>query len=53
MFPDFSLFKMNCGYKCAFGSVCKKCNQLKEIADNLHNKNIEYILQKLEKEGEE
>lgn len=41
---------MNCGYKCGYGSVCKKCNQFKEIADDLHEKHIEYVLSK-EKEG--
>ena len=50
MIPDFSIYKMNCGYKCGHGSVCRKCNQFKEIADDLYKKNIEYQLP--EKEGE-
>ena len=50
MVPNFNIYKMNCGYKCGYGSVCKKCNQFKEIADDLHEKHIEYVLSK-EKEG--
>ena len=50
MVPNFNIYKMNCGYKCGYGSVCKKCNQFKEIADDLHKKHIEYVLSK-EKEG--
>ena len=44
MIPEFNIYKMNCGYKCGYGSVCKKCNQFKEMADNLYKKDIEYIL---------
>ena len=39
---------MNCKYRCAQGSVCKKCLQFKEIADILYSKKIEY---NVEKEG--
>ena len=46
MIPDFNIYKMNCGYKCGYGSVCKKCNQFKEMADDLYSKNIEYIIEK-------
>lgn len=51
MIPDFNIYKMNCKYKCAYGSVCKKCNQFKELADDLYNKNMEYDWQ--DKKGEE
>lgn len=43
---------MNCRYRCAYGSACKKCNQFKEMADDLYKKNIEYVLPTEEK-GEE
>jgi len=45
---------MNCGYRCAYGSVCKKCNQFVEVAAGLHAKKIEYNLSDdiQEKEGE-
>ena len=46
MIPDFNIFKMNCGYRCGYGSICKKCNQFKEMADDLYKKNIEYNLPK-------
>lgn len=42
---------MNCKYKCGYGSVCKKCNQFKEMADDLYKKHIEYSPQK-KKKGE-
>lgn len=50
MIPDFTIVKMNCGYKCSKGSVCKKCAQFVEMAQDLYNKRIEYVLPK-EKEG--
>ena len=46
LMPDFTIFKMNCGYKCSYGSPCNKCQQFKEIADDLFNKNIEFIYDK-------
>lgn len=46
MIPDFTKYKMNCGYRCAYGSVCKKCNQFTEMAQNLYNKKIEYSIPK-------
>lgn len=49
MVPDFTIFKMNCGYRCMQGSACKKCNQFTEMAQDLYNKHIEYILPKEEK----
>lgn len=52
MIPDFTIYKMNCGYRCAYGSVCKKCDQFYEMAKDLESKNIEYVIQK-EEEGEE
>ena len=51
MIPDFTVYKMNCGYKCVYGSACKKCDQFKEMADNLYAKHIEYVPPKEEKEG--
>lgn len=42
LIPNFIDFKMNCGYKCGYGSPCKKCEQFVEIARDLHSKNIEY-----------
>lgn len=51
MIPDFTIYKMNCGYRCGYGSVCKKCNQFYEMAKDLESKNIEYLINK-EKEGE-
>lgn len=44
MIPDFTVYKMNCGYRCAYGSACKKCNQFVEMAKDLHDKGIEYVL---------
>ena len=52
MIPDFTIYKMNCGYRCGYGSVCKKCNQFFDMAKDLESKNIEYIVPK-EKEGKE
>ena len=52
MIPDFNIYKMNCGYRCGYGSACKKCNQFKEIADDLYNKNIEYVPRQEEKGDE-
>ena len=43
LMPAFESFKMNCGYRCAYGSPCKKCNQFIEIAQDLFSKHIEYI----------
>lgn len=51
MMPNFTVYKMNCGYKCGYGSVCKKCNQFYELAKDLESKKIEYIISK-EEEGE-
>ena len=48
LIPNFLYFKMNCGYKCSYGSPCNKCEQFVEIAKNLASKNIEY---QREKEG--
>ena len=50
MIPDFTVYKMNCGYRCMAGSVCKKCNQFVEMAQDLYNKQIEYVLPKEQKE---
>lgn len=33
---------MNCQYKCAYGSACRKCNQFVGIAEDLYNKRIQY-----------
>ena len=52
MIPNYNIYKMNCRYRCAYGSACKKCNQFKEMADDLYKKNIEYVLPTEEK-GEE
>lgn len=49
LIPNFLYFKMNCGYKCGYGSPCNKCEQFVEIAKSLANKNIEYVT---EKEGD-
>ncbi len=51
LIPNFLLFRMNCGYKCGYGSPCRKCEQFLEIAQDLANKNIEYNKPKKEKEG--
>jgi hypothetical protein len=51
MMPNFTVYKMNCGYRCGYGSVCKKCNQFYEIAKDLESKKIEYVVPK-EEEGE-
>ena len=42
LIPNFIEYKMNCGYKCAYGSPCKRCNQFLEIAKILRNKKIEF-----------
>ena len=42
LIPNFIDFKMNCGYKCGYGSCCKKCEQFVDIARDLRGKNIEY-----------
>lgn len=52
MIPDFNIYKMNCGYRCAYGSACKKCNQFKEMADDLHKKGIEYTPTLHKRKGE-
>lgn len=52
LIPDFIKYKMNCGYKCSYGSVCKRCNQFLEMAQILFDKNIEYNWPR-EKEGNE
>ena len=44
--PELVKYKLNCRYKCIYGSVCKKCNQNVEIADNLHKKGFFYDLPK-------
>ena len=53
MISDFIIFKMNCKYRCAYGSACKKCIQFKEMADDLYHKQIEYVLQKNDEKGEQ
>lgn len=54
MIPDFAIYKMNCRYRCAYGSACKKCNQFVDLAKDLYNKQIEYIPLKTEdKKGDE
>ena len=50
MIPNFTIKKMNCRYRCAYGSACKQCNQFVEMAEDLYNKNIEYTPLR-EKEG--
>lgn len=51
LIPDFIEYRMNCGYKCSYGSVCKKCDQFLEMSQILFDKNIEYNWPILEKEG--
>ena len=46
LMPYFTVFKMNCGYRCSYGSSCNKCQQFKEIADDLFSKNIEFVYDK-------
>lgn len=46
MIPDFTIYKMNCGYRCAYGSACKKCNQFTEMAQDLYDKHIEYVIKR-------
>ena len=41
LIPNFLDFKMNCGYKCGYGSPCNKCEQFVKIAQDLRSKNIE------------
>ena len=52
LIPNFAIYKMNCGYRCAYGSSCKKCLLFKELADDLANKNIEYNFQRKEDQNE-
>jgi len=47
LIPNFIEFKMNCGYRCARGSSCNKCEQFVEIARDLKSKNIEYKKEKI------
>lgn len=42
LIPNFLTFKMNCNYKCSYGSPCNKCEQFVEIAQDLRDKNIYY-----------
>ena len=42
LIPNFIEYRMNCGYKCACGSPCRRCSQFLEIAKILYNKKIEY-----------
>lgn len=42
MNPNFNTYKMNCKYRCGYGSACKKCIQFKEIADNLYRQHFLY-----------
>lgn len=51
LIPNFIESKMNCNYKCSYGSPCNKCEQFVEIARGLKSKNIEY--QKERKTNEE
>ena len=46
LLPYFIAYRMNCGYKCAEGSVCKKCVQFLEIAQILYKKENEFAAQK-------
>lgn len=46
LLPYFIAYRMNCGYKCANGSVCRKCTQFLEIAQILHKKENEFVAQK-------
>ena len=48
LISDFINYKMTCGYKCAYGSSCRKCNQFLEIANIRYKKNIEYVPKKKE-----
>ena len=48
LISDFIKYKMNCRYKCSYGSACKKCNQFADIAHILFDKQIEYVLPKKE-----
>lgn len=52
LIPNFTIFKMNCGYRCAYGSPCNKCQQFYEMAQDLHSKGFEYVLP-TEKERED
>ena len=42
LIPNFLIYKMNCQYKCAYGSACRKCNQFVSMAEDLYNKKIQY-----------
>lgn len=50
LIPDFLTFKLNCGYRCGYGSSCKKCIQFAELAESLFEKG--YVYNPREKEGE-
>ena len=43
LIPNFFDFKINCGYRCGYGSCCNKCEQFVDIARDLREKNIEYV----------
>ena len=42
--PDLHKVRLNCKYKCAYGSKCKKCEQIIDIANNLYANNFYYDL---------
>jgi hypothetical protein len=49
MIPLFQLNKMNCRYRCAYGSSCRKCEQFVEMAATLNEKHIEFDLNSIKK----
>lgn len=53
LIPNFIKYRMTCGYKCSYGSVCKKCSQFLDIAHTLFEKKVEYIPPKEEEKGED
>jgi len=44
--PELVKYKLNCKYKCSYGSRCKKCVQNIEIANNLYRNNFIYDIPK-------
>lgn len=46
LLPNLIKYKLNCRYKCAYGSNCNKCQQNIEIAANLHSKDFAYNVPK-------
>lgn len=42
LIPNFLTFRLNCGYRCGYGSVCNKCVQFAELAETLYKKGYVY-----------